>query len=278
MWLLQFLNGVRLKVYSRKRKWKLVAVITLSIFKLKGEKKFENKTNDKTIIMHFFFAISMHFILIELHWIEFFWESDRKVYSLWFAFCFHRIYSWRYVYWIWCRWRYAPRQLCPMIHGKHRFDLLRPLWAPLPIWTHSIRWTHCNRVRIAVVNSQPRNKVAPDTVRTVIAFPSTHPSLNHTMPFIRSQQHQPVAILYQLIHKVFHKLLLDQVQIILHSNLDLFPLLKSIARYLFAPNRSNASYHAVFATQCSTRSHSISPTNSNSASHCPNQSIHSTQF
>lgn len=195
-------------------------------------------------ILHVFFC---DFHAFYSNWIEFIGDSDRKVYFLWFVF-FYRIYSWRYVYWIWCRWHYVPQQLCPMNREKHRFDLLQHLWALLHTWTRWTRWIHCNRVRTMVANSNPCNKVAPDTLRTLIVFPNTHRSLNHIMQFIRSQQHQPVDILFQLTRKVFLKPLLDQVQIMLYLTLGFRLLMKSMLSIYFPTNRSNASYHAIFTT------------------------------
>lgn len=186
--------------------------------------------------LRFFFAFHSN-------WMDWIRESDGK--DLLFNFCFDYICSWRYVYWIWCRWHYAPPQLCPMNRGKHRFGLLRPPWAHRRTWT---RWIPCNRVRIMVANSSPCNKVAPDTLQTPIVCPNTHRSLSRIMPFIRNRQHQPADILYPLIRKVCLRLPLDQVQIASGSVFVFCPFEWTIVLHIFSPNRSNASYHAVFAT------------------------------
>lgn len=154
----------------------------------------------------------MHFILIELDFSEKVIEM-LTFYDLLFFFSsyFQRIFSWRYVYCIWCRWHYVPQQRCLMNHEKHQFDRLRPLLVHLHTWTH---WTLCNQVRIMVANNRPlNNKVAPDTLHIIVfKHPNIHRSLNRIMHFIHSQQLQPVAISYQLTHKVFLRLLLGQVK------------------------------------------------------------------
>lgn len=129
-----------------------------------------------------------------------------------FCFCFHRIYSWRYIYWMCCRWHYVQQQLCQTNRVKRPFDLHRPLLVRRHTWT---RWIHCNRVKIVVANSKLCSKVAPATHRILIVYkhPNIHRSPNHIMPFIRNQQHRPVDILSQLTHKVvFPQLLLGQVR------------------------------------------------------------------